>query len=722
MLRQYELVERVKAYDPDADEGLLNRAYVFAMKAHGAQLRHSGDPYFSHPIEVAGILTELKLDPATIVTGLLHDVLEDTTSTTEEIESLFGKEVEALVDGVTKLSKVEWSSETTKQAENFRKLLIAMSHDIRVLLVKLADRLHNMRTLHFVPGEERRKRIAQETMEIYAPLAGRMGMQAMREELEDLAFQELNPDAHASVTARMQFLRDQGGEIVRRISDLLKRTLAEKGLDAWVQGREKRPFSIWRKMEQKMISFEQLSDIIGFRIVTGSTDDCYRALGILHSTWRAVPGRFKDYISVPKNNGYQSLHTTVIGPEEQRVEVQIRSLEMHEIAEHGVAAHWGYKDRLDANDQARGSPYHFLRELVGILEHGGSPEEFLEHTKLEMFQDQVFCFTPKGDLIALPKGATSIDFAYAVHTEVGDTCVGCKINGRPMPLRTQLQNGDSVEIIRSKAQRPVPAWESMVVTGKARSAVRRFVRQAERDEFARLGKDIVERVFREAGYDPTDKALEAAATRFKLAKVPDLYVAVGRGTIVSAALRETLVPKEPSAKAKKPGFFRRKPAPAAGHANGNGNGHAIPIQGLVPGLAVHLSPCCHPLPGERIVGVVTPGRGVAVHTIDCVELERLHGEAERWLDLSWDKAAVDAAHLVGRLDIVLSNEPGALANLCAVIARHDGNISNLKITERSADFFEFLVDVEVNDVKHLNGIMAALNATSAVSTVKRVRN
>jgi GTP pyrophosphokinase len=710
MLRQYELVERVKSYDPDADEALLNQAYVFAMKAHGAQMRYSGDPYFSHPIEVAGILTDLKLDTATIATALLHDVIEDTLATREELEKLFGAEIGELVEGVTKLSKVEYSSEAAKQAENFRKLLIAMSADIRVLLVKLADRLHNMRTLKHVPGEERRQRIAQETMEIYAPLAGRMGMHEMREELEDLSFAVLNPDARNSVLARLAFLRAQGGNIVQRIADALKRKLAEHNIEAWVQGREKRPLSIWRKMETKGVTFEQLSDIIAFRILVRAPEDCYRALGILHTSFRAVPERFKDYISTPKPNGYRSLHTTVIGPEQQRVEVQIRTPEMHEIAEFGVAAHWSYKDRVNGGELARGNPYRFLQELVEMLEHGASAEEFLEHTKLEMFQDQVFCFTPKGDLIALPRGATPIDFAYAVHSEVGDTCVGAKINGKPVPLRTELNNGDSVEIICSKAQTPVPLWESMVVTGRARSAIRRFMRNAEREQFVKLGREIVERAFRAGGFEPSERVLEPALPRLKLAKLADLYLAVGKGTlasedVVAAALGTDAA--RPKKKARR-GLRARKAV------------DAIPIRGLTPGLAVHLSPCCHPLPGDRIVGIVMPGKGVEVHTIDCETLA-VSQAPERWLDLSWNADAAEHTTPVGRMRMVVANEPGALANVCAVIARHEGNISNLKITDRSAEFFEFIVDVEVGDSKHLNAIIAALNATQSVTSVKRER-
>src|SRR5262245_16792574 len=475
-MRQTTLVDRVRAYDPDADESVLNRAYVFAMQAHGAQKRASGDPYFSHPLEVAGILTDLKLDTSTIATALLHDTVEDTSATIEDIEANFGQEIAGLVDGVTKLSQLELFSERTRQAENFRKLMLAMSNDIRVLLVKLADRLHNMRTLSHIKSPDKRKLIAQETIEIYAPLAGRIGMQNMREELEDLAFAELDPEARESIVRRLAQLDAQSSQRIARIADEIKRKLAEAGIEAWVQGRAKRPYSIWRKLKDKKINFEQLSDVFGFRAVVGSEEDCYRALGVLHRTWSMVPERFKDFISLPKSNGYRSIHTTVMGPENQRVEVQIRTQEMHEVAERGVAAHWSYREKVKENDQSAMKAYEWLRDMVDLLERGESPEEFYEHSKLSLYQDQVFCFTPKGMLIALPRGATPIDFAYFVHTDVGNTAVGAKVNGAHTPLHTPLKNGDQVEIICSKEQTPSPLWERFVVTGRARAEIRSYLR------------------------------------------------------------------------------------------------------------------------------------------------------------------------------------------------------------------------------------------------------
>ena len=717
MMRQFELVERVAAYDPDVDEELLNRAYVFAMKAHGAQQRASGDPYFSHPLEVAGILTGLKLDSATIATALLHDTLEDTLATPAELEKAFGGEVLKLVDGVTKLSRLELQSDDTKQAENFRKLLVAMSTDIRVLLVKLADRLHNMRTLNYLKNPEKRRRIATETMEIFAPLADRIGMQQMKEELEDLAFAELNPDARNSITARLDFLRNQGGDLVQRVTDQIKRTLAEAGLDAWVSGREKKPFSMWRKMQQKNISFEQLSDIMAFRIVVSDVAACYACLGIAHGAWPLVPGRFKDYISTPKPNGYRSLHTGVIGPERQRIEIQIRTREMHEQAELGVAAHWAYKQGQPIPTDAK--QYAWLRELLEILDKAPDPEEFLEHTKLNMFEDQVFCFTPKGDLHALPRGATPVDFAYKLHSDIGDTAVGAKINGRPMPLRTALQNGDQVEILRSKKGAPSPAWENFVVTGKARACIRRYIRNQQRDEYIRLGKAILQRAFKEGGHSVSDRGLESALKVLKLKAIDDLYAATGDGTYTGSQVVEAVFPGE---KLPEPERLTTTAKARARKGKTAAAAHAIPIKGLIPGMAINFAGCCHPLPGDRIVGIVMSGKGVDVHTIDCDTLQQFNSTPERWLDVAWDESADNSGVHVGRITVMVTNEPGSLSALSTVIAKNNGNINNLKIVNRMTDFFEMLIDIEVRDVKHLTNIIAALRADPAISSVERARS
>ncbi|HCS68502.1 MAG TPA: bifunctional (p)ppGpp synthetase/guanosine-3',5'-bis(diphosphate) 3'-pyrophosphohydrolase [Rhodospirillaceae bacterium] len=719
MIRQFELVERVKAYDPNADEVGINGAYVFAMKAHGSQKRASGDPYFSHPIEVAGILTSYRVDSATIETALLHDTIEDTVATLEDIRAHFGNEVAQLVDGVTKLTRIEFQSDRAKQAENFRKLVLAMSEDIRVLLVKLADRLHNMRTLHYIKSDEKRRRIAMETMDIYAPLAERIGMQEIKTELEDLAFAEINPEARRAVVKRLDTLREQGGELVPKIIGELTETLSENGIEAEVNGREKSPYSIWRKMQKHDVGFEQLSDIMAFRITVNSIEDCYKALGVAHNAYRVVPGRFKDYISMPKPNGYQSLHTGVFGPHQQRIELQIRTRVMHDVAELGVAAHWNYKQGGPAKD---GTQYRWLRELLDILEHASDPEEVLEHSKMEMFQDQVFCFTPRGDLINLPRGATTVDFAYAVHSEVGDHCVGAKINGKMMPLRTELRNGDQVEIVTSKAQTPNPTWERFVVTGKARARIRRFVRLQEREEYEKLGRSILQRSFKEADYELTEKGLNAALKKLTLATVDDLYVAVGMG---NQSGREVLEAVYPRAKRKnKDGDDIVVPlAEARSRKRGKdkGEGGGVPIQGLIPGMAMHFAGCCHPLPGDRIVGIVTTGRGVTVHTIDCDTLEGYGDEPERWLDLAWDRGEAQHDLHVGRVHVTVANAPGSLGDLSTMIAKNDGNISNLKIINRSTDFFDMLIDVEVRDVKHLTDIIAALRASPAVNSVERAK-
>jgi guanosine-3',5'-bis(diphosphate) 3'-pyrophosphohydrolase len=711
MMRQFELVELVKSYDPNADESALNRAYVYSMRAHGAQLRASGDPYFSHPVEVAGILAQMKLDTASIVTGLLHDTVEDTVATLDDIERLFGHEITRLVDGVTKLSRLELQSDQTKQAENFRKLVLAMSEDIRVLLVKLADRLHNMQTLRFIDSADKRRRIARETMDIYAPLAERIGMHRMKDALEDLAFSELHPDARAGIIARLGFLRDRGADVVPRIIAALEKKLKEGGLAAAaVSGREKTPYSIWHKMQHKNVGFEQLSDVMAFRVLVDEIADCYHALGIVHSAYHVVPGRFKDYISTPKPNDYRSLHTGVIGPEQQRIEMQIRTREMHEVAELGVAAHWSYKQGAGTTE---GPQYRWLRELLDILEHAAGPEEFLEHTKLEMFQDQVFAFTPKGDLIALPRGATAVDFAYAVHSQVGDTCVGAKLNGRLVPLRTQLSNGDQVEIVTSRAQKPSPTWERFVVTGKARARIRRFVRTQQRAEYLDLGRAIMQKAFRQEGEGFSERPLEAVLKSFNCATVEDLYVAVGQGLYTGRAVINAAFPQHQEPRNKVVSLARARSRTSQREL-------AVPIRGLIPGMALHFAGCCHPLPGDRIVGIVTTGKGVTIHTIDCETLENFADTPERWLDVAWSSSETEQIH-VGRINVTIANEPGNLGSLTTVIGKQGGNISNLKITNRSADFFEIMIDIQVADVKHLTTIIAALRATPVINSVERAR-
>ncbi|RME67006.1 MAG: bifunctional (p)ppGpp synthetase/guanosine-3',5'-bis(diphosphate) 3'-pyrophosphohydrolase [Alphaproteobacteria bacterium] len=714
MLRQYELVEKVKAYDPRVDEALLNRAYVFTLKAHGTQMRHSGDPYFSHPIEVAGILTDLEMDGDTIITAILHDTIEDTVATKEQIEELFGPNVARMVDGVTKLSRIEIPTEQTRQVESFRKFLLAMSTDIRVLLVKLADRLHNMRTLQYHPTAEARRRIALETLEIYAPLAERIGMYDMKDELSSLAFKYINPEAEASIVKRLEMLRREAGNIVARVVDELGRTLREAGVEAQVTGREKRPYSIWRKMESKHMPFERLSDVVAFRIVVDDMATCYRALGIVHGTWSFVPNRFKDYISTPKANGYQSLHTTVIGPENQRIEIQIRSRAMHEIAEHGVAAHWRYKQGIGQID---GRQYGWVRDLLDVIKDAGSPEELLENTKLAMFQDQVFCFTPKGDLITLPRGATTVDFAYAVHSDIGDTCVGAKVNGRVVPLRTVLENGDQVEILRSSAQRPSPKWESFVITAKARSAIRRSLRQRRREDYIELGRQLLDHAVADEDIKLSKRALKSALGPLSLKSEDDLFEALGRGSLSEDEVLRLIFPTKDRPRARPRLGWRRSKARAKNTAALG----RLPIRGLNGSTAMRLADCCHPLPGDRIVGIRAAGQGVLVHTIDCEALEAFGETPERWLDLAWEPDADLDQEVSGRLRLVLHHEQGALATVAQIVAKNDGNITNLRIVERDPHFFTLLMDVGVADVRHLTDILTAIRAARAVTSAERVR-
>jgi GTP diphosphokinase / guanosine-3',5'-bis(diphosphate) 3'-diphosphatase len=711
LMRQTELVDRVKAYDPDADENLLNKAYVYAMKAHGKQFRASGDPYFAHPLEVAAILTDLKLDESTIATALLHDTIEDTLATYDDIKANFGEEIAGLVDGVTKLSNLELFSERTKQAENFRKLMLAMSNDIRVLLVKLADRTHNMRTLGFIENPEKRKRIAQETVDIYAPLAGRIGMQRIREELEDLAFAELNPEARNSIVTRLSRLQDKSVDRIGRIADQIKRRLAEHGIEAYVYGRAKRPFSIWRKLQDKQLNFEQLSDILGFRIIVKTEEDCYRALGVMHVNWQTVPGRFKDFISTPKANGYRSIHSTVIGPEKQRVEVQIRTQEMHDIAERGVAAHWRYRERVGTQaDEIKA--YEWLRDMVDLLERGDTAEDFLEHSRLNLYQDQVFCFTPKGDLIPLPRGATPIDFAYQVHTDLGHHTVGAKVNGVQVPLHTTLHNGDQVEIIRTDEQTPQSLWEQFVVTGRARAEIRRYLRHAQRDEHVRFGRKILAKIFADEGFEMTDKAVEGVAKKLRLSKPDDVFAEVGRGGLRGHEVLEAVYPE-----------LKRDPERRrlAALSEPPGKPKAISIRGLKEGIAYRLGPCCHPLPGDRIVGLMVPGEGAVIHTIDCAELEKAQSSMDDWLDVAWGTHAADQGPSVARIAVRVKNAPGSLGAVMTVIGSNGANIFNMKVTNRNPLYFEFLLDVEVRDAAHLLNILGALRVTAAVENVDRVR-
>ncbi|WP_307275607.1 RelA/SpoT family protein [Labrys wisconsinensis] len=729
MMRQYELVDKVRAYNPAVNEDLLNAAYVYAMQQHGQQLRASGDPYFSHPLQVASLLTDLRLDDATIAAGLLHDTIEDTDTTRGEIEKRFGKEIAALVEGLTKIKKLDLVSKEAKQAENLRKLLLAIVEDVRVLLVKLADRLHNMRTLHFM-SPDKRARIAQETLDIYAPLAGRMGMQDMREELEDLAFHELQPAHYDTIVKRLEGLKRKNGALIAEIERDLAAHLAERGIEAKVKGREKRPYSIFKKTERKQVAFEQLSDIFAFRILVGATEDCYRALGLVHTKWPLVPGRFKDYISTPKQNDYRSLHTTVIGPGQQRVELQIRTDEMHRIAEFGIAAHALYKDNKagdTARMEAESRAFAWLRRTMDVLAEGDSPEEFLEHTKLELFQDQVFCFTPKGKLITLPRGANAIDFAYAVHTDIGNTAVGCRVNGRPASLVSELFNGDEVAIITVPGQAPPAAWETLVTTGRARAAIRKATKAATRAQYAGLGQRIIERAFERAGKTFSPDALKGALKRLARKSVEDVVTAVGRGEMRSHDVLRAVYPDfkvEQSAHAAAgldDSWFGlsseqnvRFKVPGGDPAS-----NAIPIRGINADLPVRFAEC-GAVPGDRIVGILTPGEAITLYPIQSSALANFDDPHQLWLDVRWDVEASRGERYPARIQVVSINEPGTLAQITQVIAETDANIDNLTMRRFSSDMTELTIDMEVYDLKHLTAIIDGLRARKVISDVQRV--
>lgn len=670
---------------------------------HAPQKRSSGEPYFMHPVAVAMLLAEQRLDDATIITALLHDTIEDTGSTYAEISLRFGEEIAQLVDGVTKLTKLQLGSATDAQAENFRKLLMAMSKDLRVLLVKLADRLHNMRTIKHLSAEKQIRK-ARETMDIFAPLAGRMGMQWMREELEDISFRILNPDARSSIIRRFVTLRSESGDVIPQITDDIRAVLATAGIRAVVFGREKKPYSVWRKMEERKQGFSRLSDIYGFRIITERLEDCYIALGAVHQRWRAVPGRFKDYISQPKSNGYRSIHTTVSGRDGKQVEVQIRTQEMHTVAETGVAAHWSYKDGQRFKNPFAVDPYKWLRSVTERLEDDDEDSAaFLEHMKLEMFTDQVFCFTPKGEVIQLPRGATPIDFAYAIHTRIGDSCVGAKVDGRRVPLWTKLRNGQSVTIIRADGQRPQPSWEDMVVTGRAKSAIRRSLREEQRVTLVRMGREIARVALERVGKKPTDKALETAARRIGIEDAEELLARLGGAEMTGRDLVGALYPE----------LLREASLPAA-HDKA-----AAVVIGLGKGQEARPAPCCNPIPGERIVGIAVRGKGVMVHAIDCAELATFEDEADRWIDLRW--ADQPARTHAARVEVTMANDAGVLGRICTLVGEHRANITDIAFTERKPDFYRVTIEVEVRDLAHLSNVITAIDADSDVAQVRRIR-
>ncbi|NPD66470.1 bifunctional (p)ppGpp synthetase/guanosine-3',5'-bis(diphosphate) 3'-pyrophosphohydrolase [Lichenicola cladoniae] len=721
------LIRRVRSYDPNADTALIERAFEVARASHADQKRDNGEPYITHPLAVAGILAGLRLDVASICTGLLHDTVEDTGLKLPQLEAQFGPTVAALVDGVTKLTRLELQSDRTKQAENFRKLVLAMSRDIRVLIVKLADRLHNMRTLHYVKALDRRQRIAGETMDIYAPLAGRIGMDKVKTELQNLSFQELEPEHNATIQARLNYLRGQGADVIEEVRRELTRLCLEAGVPSVeVTGREKSSFSIWEKMQRRSIAFEQLSDIMAFRVLVPSKESCYIALGAVHSAYPVITGRFKDYISTPKANGYQSLHTgvTLREPRNQKIEVQIRTAEMHDVAENGVAAHWSYKGLGEGEE---GTPkvkrLRWVQDLLEILENSQAPDEFLENTKLELYQDQVFCFSPKGQLIPLPRGATPVDFAYAVHSQIGDSCVGAKVNGRLMPLRHELQNGDQVEIMTARGGTPSPSWERFVVTGKARARIRRYVTAQQRETHVDAGRASLAKAFRQEGLDGSEKVLEAALKGMKCPTLADLYVSVGNGNLGPREVVQAAYPELRQA-GRGPRMIPSLP-PRSGPRQDAAGTSGMSLVGLGSGVATHFAGCCHPLPGDRIVGIVATGKGITVHTAGCQTLESFAATPERFIDIDWDYDAIARGSKVethvGRISVIAANEPSILATLTNTASRHDGSVVNLKIVNRQLDFMEILIDVEVRDLRHLSSVIAGLRSAGGITQVERAK-
>ena len=702
MIGVTDLLDLVNKYNPKADIDRIRRAYEYGKKAHQGQIRSSGEEYFNHPLAVAEILIELKLDDATIITALLHDTIEDTKSSYKEIKIQFGEQIAKLVDGVTKLTNLELSSVETKQAENFRKLLMAMSKDLRVLLVKLADRLHNMRTIKALLQNKQITK-AKETMDIYAPLAGRMGMQSIREELEDLSFSVLNPDARNSILRRFVKLKNETGDLIPQINDDILEELQNVGVVAYVNGREKRPYSIWRKMEEKQEGFHRLSDIYAFRIISDNELDCYRALGAVHQRWRAVPGRFKDYISQPKTNGYRSIHTTVSGRNSKRVEVQIRTQEMHEVAESGVAAHWSYRDGQLFENPFAVDPFKWIRGLAKDFEESVNPDDFLEHVKLEMFQDKVFCFTPKGEVIKLPRGATPIDFAYAIHTRIGDSCVGVKIDGQRKPLWTRLRNGQSVAIIRADGQRPQSSWEEMVITGRAKTAIRRNIKEQNKSSYVKLGSEIARVAFERIGKKATDRALQTAARKMSRGSGDDVLAALGAAEITSYELIETLYPNLVSASS----------APLSTEEN-------INFVGLPKGQSAISARCCQPVPDERIVGIIVKGKGIDIHAIDCDVLEDYDNKNVNWIDLSWPKGDVKLAYPT-TLMVTMVNGAGVLGRICTLVGDMGANIIDVVFLERKHDFYRIRIEIHVSDVQHLLNIITSIEADTDIAEVLRFR-
>ena len=700
MIDVEDLIALVRNYNPRCNAELIRKAYAYGFKMHDGQMRKSGEPYFTHPVAVAAILTEQRLDDATIITALLHDTIEDTRSTYAEISGLFGEEVAELVDGVTKLTNLQLSNTESQQAENFRKLFMAMSKDLRVILVKLGDRLHNMRTIKSMSAEKQAQK-ARETMEIFAPLAGRMGMQWMREELEDLSFKVLNPEARNSIMRRFLTLQRETGDVVHKITGDIRHELEKALIEADVFGRAKKPYSIWRKMQEKDLAFSNLSDIYGFRVICGSVADCYRILGVIHQRWRAVPGRFKDYISQPKTNGYRSIHTTVSGRDGKRVEVQIRTRQMHEVAEAGVAAHWSYREGVRVQNPFAVDPKQWVARLTERFDEVDQ-DDFLENMKLEMYNDQVFCFTPKGDVVQLPKGATPIDFAYAIHTRIGHSCVGAKVDGLRVPLWTRLKNGQSVEVITAAGQRPQATWIDIVVTGRAKAAIRRSLREEDRERFVKLGHELARVAFEHVGRRATDKALRTAARTLGLPDEHEVLARLGSAELTAREVIEAIYPE--------------LAMQAAEEIDANRS-----VAGLSADQSYRRAMCCQPVPGERIVGITYRGQGVVVHAIDCPALAEFEEQPQRWVDLHWHSGRHAPVYTVS-LMLTIANGAGVLGRICTLIGEQKANISDLTFIDRKPDFYRLMIEVDLRDVEHLHMVLTALEAETDVAQVERYRD
>jgi GTP pyrophosphokinase len=711
-----QLIKRVESYNPDADVALVRRAYAFSAKAHEGQTRQSGEPYLQHPLAVAGVLTALRSDVTAIVAGLLHDTVEDTLATSEELEHEFGKDIARLVDGVTKIGKIPFRNYEEKQAENFRKMVLSMADDIRVVLIKLADRLHNMRTLEHL-HEAKQQQIAQETIEIYAPLANRLGIGWMKNELEDLCLKSLKPDVYANLTLRVVKRDEERQQYVQEVIQVVKRALADAGLTGEVHGRPKHLYGIYQKMERQSISFEEVYDLAAIRIITNAKMNCYAILGLIHSLWRPVPGRFKDYIAIPKSNLYQSLHTTVVGPKGEHVEFQIRTEEMHRVAEYGIAAHWKYKERGQIGDKD-GKVFSWLREFIEWHQDLPDNRQFMDSVKLDLFHDVVYVFTPKGMVKEMPLGSTPVDFAYAIHTEIGDRCVGAKVNGKIVSLKHQLASGDTVEILTSSTQVPHKDWLKFVRTPRAKTKIKHWLKIEEQKRSLEIGRRLLEREFRRHGMPPaqmlkSDRLLEVARDS-GFETTDEMVAAVGFGRLASSEVINRLTPSRPSGEGgtatPEPHILKHQP--------GKPDEKGVKVKGGQD-LLMQLSRCCNPVPGDRILGYITRGRGLTIHSVGCPNLEALDYDRDRLVEVEWDTTA-PSTHAV-KVSVLAVDKTGVLANVSSSIAECDANVSRAEITTREDRKAALDFVIEVIDTAHLDRVLKAIERVDGVITARRIR-